>query len=363
MNGSFLRTTWAYWVCQFGGWGGVAALGWILDALQRISSSPSVRQDHFFLPLTCITGLIATHLLRAVIKQGQWLEMTPARIIFRYAAALLITALFLSCVGTLLFASPPVGESRTETFTVALLANSSLVGAWMAIYFLLHFYEGLHAAQAERALLKEAYTGSQLEALRLQLNPHFLFNALNTIRALMPPSSQEAREALTKLAETLRVTLASSEEMTIPLKRELSVVRDYLGIEKLRFGDHLEIIEAVSPETLDAAIPPLLLLTIVENAIKHGVQHHEEGGTLTISSSREENEIIISVLSPGGVSHGENSVSFGIGLRNVRERLKLIFGEKTSADLFTESAQHTECILRFPWSPMSLHVEKRSIAS
>jgi len=321
-----------------------------MDTIQRISSPLiAAKQDHYFLPLTCVTGLIITHLLRGIIKGGQWMEMSPSRIVFRYGTALLITTFFLSLMGTFFFATPSPNQNRTEIFTVALVANISLIGAWMAIYFLLHFYEAFHAEREERAMLKEAYTASQLEALSLQLNPHFLFNALNTIRALMPPSAQESREALTKLAETLRVTLASSEEITIPLSSEISVVRDYLGIEKLRFGDHLEIVEEIDPLTWEAAIPPLVLLTIVENAIKHGVQHHEDGGRLTIFTSRQGGEMLVSVISPYEVRPGEGDVSFGIGLRNVRERLTLIFGEKTSAELVADSEKGTECNLRFPW--------------
>jgi len=357
MAASFLQTQWAYWLCQLGGWGGVAALGWMMDSLQRLSTpSLSSAQDHFFLPLTCIAGFAVTDLLRRIIKGGRWLELSPSKIILRYAAALLTSSLFLSFCGTFLFASPPARETRMETFTVALLANSSLVGAWMAIYFLLHFYEAFHHAREERALLKEAYMASQLEALSLQLNPHFLFNALNTIRALIPASSKEAREAVTKLAETLRATLSSGEVPLISLRQELQVVRDYLSIEKLRFGEHLVIVEEIDPDTLDAAIPPLLLLTIVENAIKHGVQHHDENAVLTIRSRIEGEEIALSVCSPGTPHDGEKSPpsssdSLGIGLRNVRERLRLLFGEQTAATLASELSGEimmTHCQLRFP---------------
>lgn len=349
MNALLLKNKWAYWVCQFSGWGGVVVLGQIMDWLQRITSpTGELGQDHLFLPLTCLAGLLATHLLRVIISRGQWLEMAPSKIVLRYGTALVFTAFLLSMVGTFFFTTVSVKETHLETFTAALMMNSSLIGAWMAIYFLLHFYEGFHSAREERALLKEAYTASQLEALRLQLNPHFLFNALNTIRALIPSSSFEAREAVTKLAETLRVTLSSRAEITIPLEREIGVARDYLSMEKLRFGEHLQVIERIDPDTSDVGIPPLLLLTIIENAIKHGVQCHEEGGTLTISSLRVGREIVIKVESPGPGRDSESVDSFGIGLRNVRERLRLIYGEKTSATLLPGENGMTECILRFP---------------
>ena len=344
-----MKTKWAYWVCQLAGWGGVVGLGQTMDWLQRITSpTGALGQDHLFLPLSCLAGLLATHLLRIIILRGQWLEMAQSKIVFRYGMALVVTALLLSLFGTFFFTTAPMKETRLETFTAAMLINSSLIGAWMAIYFLLHFYEGFHSAREERALLKEAYTASQLEALQLQLNPHFLFNALNTIRALIPASSLQAREAVTKLAETLRVTLSSGEEMTISLRREIDVVRDYLSMEMLRFGDHLQVIENIDADAFDAEIPPLLLLTIVENAIKHGVQCHEEGGALTISARRDSEEIIVTVGSPDPDGESRPSDSLGIGLRNVRERLRLIYGEKTSATLSSDQNGTMECTLRFP---------------
>ena len=338
-----------YWGCQLFGWGGVALFGRIMDALQSLASPHAVLgQDHQFLPLTCLAGLVATHLLRMIITRGKWLEMAPGRLITRYATAIAITTLVLSLIGVTLFKLPSVSEGKMETFTIALMINSSLVGAWMAIYFLFHFYEGFHKARQEQLLLHEAITLSQLESLRLQLNPHFLFNALNSIRALIPASSAEAREAVTRLAEVLRATLTSIHEKSVPLAREMELVRDYLAVEKLRFGDHLRVIEEIAPEAASITIPPLMLLTVVENAIKHGVQRHEEAATLIIKVSIRESQVCLSVESPGSLSEAEYSSSLGIGLNNVRERLQLIYGQNAVADLKSLDDMTVRCSLRYP---------------
>ena len=338
-----------YWGCQLFGWGGVALFGRIMDALQSLASPHAVLgQDHQFLPLTCLAGLVATHLLRMIITRGKWLEMAPGRLITRYATAIAITTLVLSLIGVTLFKLPSVSEGKMETFTIALMINSSLVGAWMAIYFLFHFYEGFHKARQEQLLLHEAITLSQLESLRLQLNPHFLFNALNSIRALIPASSAEAREAVTRLAEVLRATLTSIHEKSVPLAREMELVRDYLAVEKLRFGDHLRVIEEIAPEAASITIPPLMLLTVVENAIKHGVQRHEEAATLIIKVSIRESQVCLSVESPGSLSEAEYSSSLGIGLKNVRERLQLIYGQNAVADLKSLDDMTVRCSLRYP---------------
>lgn len=338
-----------YWGCQLFGWGGVALFGRIMDALQSLASPhTAVAQDHQFLPLTCLAGLVATHLLRMLITRGEWLEMLPGRLIVRYAAALAVTTLVLSLIGVIFFKAPSVTEGRMETFTIALMINSSLVGAWMAIYFLFHFYEGFHSARQEQLMLKEAVTLSQLEALRLQLNPHFLFNALNSIRALIPSSSAEAREAVTRLAEVLRATLTSNQEKSVPLARELELVRDYLAVEQLRFGDHLRVIEAMDSALSSITIPPLMLLTIVENAIKHGVQRHEDAATLTIKAAVREFQVCLSVESPGSLTEAESPDSLGIGLKNVRERLQLIYGENANASLEALDDKTVRCSLRYP---------------
>jgi len=349
MTDSFLKTKWGYWACQSFGWGGVAALGWMMNGIQRLSAAGSQPTlDNYFLPLTCIAGFFSTHFLRILIKNGKWLEMQQRALALRYALALVVITLALTFLGITFFGEARDVENRLEAFTITLMVNSSLVGAWMAIYFLLHFHEAFHSTRAERALLKEAYTRTQLDALRQQINPHFLFNALNTIRAFIPPSSHEAREAVTKLAEILRATLRSGQDPTTSLAEEMSVVRDYLRLEKLRFGDHLQIRESLGPGTLRAQIPPLLLLTIVENAIKHGVQHQEKQATIGISAHIADGDITLTVESPGGSLSEASSDSLGIGLRNAQKRLTLIFGERTSVLLSTSDPAVTKCELVFP---------------
>jgi cytochrome b subunit of formate dehydrogenase len=338
-----------YWGCQLFGWGGVAVFGGIMDALQGLAAHPNIQsQDHRFLPLTCLAGFLTSHLLRFFIRKGEWLERPPKQLIFRYAAALALSTLMLSVLGTFLFKDPSLGESKIETFTIALMINSSLMGAWMAIYFLFHFYEAFHRSREEQVLLRETVIRGQLEALRLQLNPHFLFNALNSIRALIPTTAPEAREGVTRLAGVLRSTLAGKPGKTVPLARELEVVRDYLAIEKLRFGEHLRVVENLDPALTHVSIPPLMLLTLVENAIKHGVQLHEQAALLSLGGFIEQGVVTLTVESPGSESQGAVHSSMGIGLRNVRERLQLIYGSEASAVLESISESMMRCTLRYP---------------
>lgn len=333
--------------CQILGWGGVAAFGWIMGWVRHLGGQETrIAEDQVFLSLTCLAGLVATHILWIVIRRGEWLVLSPVKIMVRYAAALIITSLVLSLVGMEFFMAGPTGESRVETFTAALMINTSLVGAWMAIYFLLHFYEGFHAARAEQALLKQAVTAGKLEALRLQLNPHFFFNALNSIRALIPASNAEARHALTLMASVLRTTLGSSECASVPFAQEIELVRNYLEIEKIRFAEHLNVIEDISPPVLSTGIPPLILLTLVENGIKHGVQLQEAPATLSIKADVFNGEVRISVENPGASATAD--ASLGLGLQNLRERLRLTFGSRSTAELHACPNGHVRAELKYP---------------
>lgn len=337
-----------YWACQVFGWGGVAIFGRIIESLQALATPlGNAAHNSEFLPLTCLAGLVSSHLLRMVIVRGEWLEMSPGKLILRYSAALAILTLILSVIGVTFFKAPSLNEGKNETFMIVLMINSSLMGAWMAIYFLFHFYEAFHRARQEQVLLREAVVLSQLEALRLQLNPHFLFNALNSIRALIPPASSEAREGVTRLAGVLRATLGQKTEKTTPFDQEMEIVRDYLAIEKLRFGEHLLVVEKLEGSLREVRIPPLLLLTLVENAIKHGVQSQEQTATITIQGNVVGDEVLIMVESPGANKKSDPDASLGIGLRNVRERLQLIYGERATAVLSFDDSL-TRCLLRYP---------------
>ena len=337
-----------YWFLQLAGWGGVALLGWVMNTVQRtIYGDASVAQGSYFLPLTCLAGLLSTHFLRVVIKRGRWLQLSGGKLALRYAFALALMSFGLALLGFFLFGASSSKTNRIEAFAIALLVNSSLVGAWMAIYFLTHFKEAFHRAEAERAQLNEAYARSQLEALTNQINPHFLFNALNTVRALIPSDLREPREAVTKLADILRATLRSGQDAATSLSGEMDIVRDYLALQKIRFGENLRVREHFDPRCLGAEIPPLLLLTIVENAIKHGVQSREDEAVVSIEAGVAGGMVTVTVGSPSPARASADE-SLGIGLRNAQERLQLAFGKEAKVSLEKNDPSLTKCVLFFP---------------
>ncbi len=269
-----------------------------------------------------------THLLRWIIHRHRWLSLPPAALLGRVFTATLVLATA-SYLLTLAMSQAVYGATvapLTAAFYQRLsvpgqLRNQFILillihGAWVALY--LAFATMRHRHQSELRLLKS------------QLNPHFLFNALNGLRSLIADEPARAREAVTQLARMLRYTLASGEEDLVSLEHELQMVEDYLALESLRLGDRLRVEREIAPATRSARVPAMLLQTLVENAIKHGVAPLKEGGTLRIVA-RMEKKLVLQVVNPRPAQ--DSTSSDGVGLRNAAARLRLLFGVRASLAL------------------------------
>jgi sensor histidine kinase YesM len=212
--------------------------------------------------------------------------------------------------------------------------------------------EQSHAAERRavesRALAREA----ELQALKMQINPHFLFNSLNSISALTAVDAARAREMCVRLADFLRSGLALGDRESIPLWEEVALARRYLEVEQVRFGDRLRVEEHVGPGCRECGVPALLLQPLVENAVKHGIAALLEGGTIRLSSCRDGNGVAISIENPidpetGPVRGG------GIGQAHVRRRLKLRYGDSAAFDAAGGEGVY-RVLLRLPCeSPMA----------
>ena len=179
---------------------------------------------------------------------------------------------------------------------------------------------------------------AKLQALRMQINPHFLFNTLNAISSLVHTNPRIADDMITDLSELFRVSLESSDNQEIPLSRELELLRCYLAIEQRRFGERLQIKQDADPKILDALVPTLILQPIVENAIRHGIEPQAAVGKIAVRVLRDDNKIIISVSDNGkkpvDFSLAENkSGRRGVGLANTRARLQQLYGKKQSLSI------------------------------
>src|SRR5580704_8502706 len=223
-------------------------------------------------------GVLVTHLFRGFILTRGWLGLAPGSLVVRVVAA--IPVLSLLNVGLTYLESPVECYlvKRNGSFD---FINQHLVyllfdflfgfltfGFWASIYLGFHFLQDRRRVEKESWRLAAELSRARLDALRAQVNPHFLFNALNSLRGLIDENPGRARDAVTRLASILRYSLSTDSDATVPFGTELTVVMDYLELELLRFEDRLTVRKKIHPETLERPIPPMLLQTLVENAVK-----------------------------------------------------------------------------------------------
>ena len=179
------------------------------------------------------------------------------------------------------------------------IALSSVIIIWVALYFGLMSQRWRHRAELRQAQLNEALQAAELRLLKFQLNPHFLFNALNGVRALIADEPAKAQEAVTRLARTLRYTLAAGDAELVTFGREMEMVNDYLALESLRLADRLDVVRESRLGVESVRIPALLMQTLVENAIKHGIAPLKHGGTLRISARVADKQLCWKSAIPG----------------------------------------------------------------
>lgn len=244
-----------------------------------------------------------------------------------------------------------VGALFHQHLSYFFLAYWAIIGVDYAIGYYKKFREReLRAAQLERRLAE-----AQLESLKAQLQPHFLFNTLNMISAYMHSDVYAAERMLIKLSDMLRLSLRQMQGQRITLKKEMELIRLYLEIQQARFKDRLEIKIDIDPALLDALVPCLILQPLVENSIRHGVAPHSKRALVQISASRENGTLMLRVADtgPGLPPDWTDNSETGIGLSNTRERLKQLYGHRQSFVLRSREAHGVEAIICVPYSESS----------
>jgi two-component system LytT family sensor kinase len=330
-----------YWVCQLVGWtsyGLVAtAIPTLFAGLRWVVVGRAV--------VGTILGIVLSDQLRRHIRRNHWLQLPPHRLAPRIAAASLAIAAAMM-LGILPFLVRFIPTHRTGAFAAVFSGHVAMILLWSGIYLAVHYVRGLRHAEAEKWRLVLAMRDTELGALRAQLNPHFLFNSLNSLRGLVMEDPTRAREAVTGLAALLRFALISSRARTITLDRELEATRHYLELEALRFEARLRYRIDVDPEALEHPVPPMLVQTLVENAIKHGISKLSDGGAVRIEARKRLHDLYIRVTNTGVLGHG--SGSGGIGLANSLERLRLIFGDRAQLALTAAGSDEVSCEVVIP---------------
>jgi LytS/YehU family sensor histidine kinase len=183
----------------------------------------------------------------------------------------------------------------------------------------------------DRLKLETTVKELELKTIKSHVNPHFIFNSLNSIRALVDENPQRARTAITELSNILRSSMQVDKAETVSFEKELNIVKDYLALENMRFEDRLKVEYEIDEDTLDQQVPPMMLQTLVENAIKHGISKHIRGGTIKIISDFKNHYHELAVQNTGNLNGGLNTEGFG--LSSTQNRLGLLYGDRASFEI------------------------------
>lgn len=208
---------------------------------------------------------------------------------------------------------------------------------WTVFYVAIKGLIELNKSRETRLSLESNLKESQLNTLKGQINPHFMFNSLNNIRGLMLEDVEKSRDILTRLSETLRYSLTKNDVDSIALEDELEMVENYVEISKIQLEDRLEFETAIDENSLNTQIPPMIIQMLVENAIKHGISNLKQGGKVMLTTKIEDDKLHINVTNSGALKHTEDTTQ--LGLENIKQRLMLLYGEEATFNLFEEGEQ------------------------
>ena len=252
------------------------------------------------------------------------------------------------------------GAGRRSSFGVAFrnyliwVGHFEFLTYWtmVAVILAIGNYRRYRERELKASQLESSLTQARLQALRMQLNPHFLFNTLNAIASLIHQEPDAADSMITRLAGLLRQSLAGPDRQELPLKEELDLVRRYVDIEKVRFGDRISVRFDIAPETLDAQCPNFFLQPLVENAIRHGLAPRASGGSVEIRARRVGDNLVVSIVDDG-VGMRKSPDTGGVGLSNTCRRLDELYGADTQFRIFpvADGGTAVEVVLPFRQEP------------
>lgn len=319
-----------YWLAQFIGWGAY----YLLMAFALYTIKPSFFNWSYVVESLVHYNLSValTHLGRFIFIRFQWLNWSMGKLVLPVIGVSILTSVIMySGIFTYdsLFSTTQLDENITYWSHLLIIGwYTILCLLWNVIYFTYHFSQKSIKQEVSNLKLKANNKEIQLKNLQSQLNPHFLFNSLNGIRALVDLEPQMAKKSITRLSSLLRISLQFGKQNLVSIEDEIQLVQHYLELEKMRFEHRLNFSFHLEKELLTKKIPPFTLQLLVENAIKHGISQRKKGGEVLILVYPEQEWTVIEVKNSGTM---QEKVDLGVGLTNIRKRLLLQYGRKNAS--------------------------------
>lgn len=337
-----ISKSYLYWISQLGGW---ATYVIIMGVLNHLGGSLLEYELIANLITTFILGLLSSHLYRFFILKLGWLKLKLIQLTPRVVTASLIFGSFFLGIHTLI-SEVILAESTFVFDAFEVLQNvlnlAVIFVLWSLIYFLVHFIQNYRKEEIKNLQWQAQKNEIELNKLKSQLNPHFIFNSMNTIRALVEEDPQKAKDSITQLSNILRSSLLMGRKKVIAFKEELQLVKDYLNLEQTRYEERLEVKYEIDDNSMEHFVPPMLVQTLVENGIKHGVSKLANGGVLGVNVKRNLEALEITIENSGQLIESKDEVGFG--LANIQQRLKIIYGK--NARFYIENKNDETVIAR-----------------
>lgn len=343
-----------YWLLQLAGWS-----SWGFSYYLGILVWGDPPDNYFwYLPVVSAIGILITLALRLAYRTT-WEKSIPVRALVVLLGSYLAAAAWMLIRASIFFSFwPEQLKSRGEDpmpwygYLDGTVSAFWVMLAWSALYIGIKYYllmqEEKQRGLAAMAMAHEA----QLKMLRYQLNPHFLFNTLNALSTLiLEQETRQANDMVTRLSRFLRYSLDNDPKLKVTVAEEITALQLYLDIEKVRFGERLQLYFDVAPDASHALMPSLLLQPLVENAIKYAIATRLEGGSIAVSARVSGDELLLSVADDGpglDLRNGRTPKGGGVGITNCRERLRALYGEAQSFRLAATEPHGLTISIRLP---------------
>ena len=345
----FANKSRAFWNLHAAGWFGVTAL---YSVTVIANNQPLSRL--FEVLTSTLTGFSISLLMSVVFRYV--INQRPIVTWVTTVAVVFTATMLYAYIDTWVLQTIREGADESpfaQLMVAALFRDGLLLGGWSALYFAINYFVRAEEQADQLIRLEAAATSAQLNMLRYQLNPHFLFNTLNSISTLvMLKHTDQANAMLSRLSSFLRFTLINEAEAKVTMAQEIDTLKLYMDIEKMRFEERLRVEFAIDDDIGDALVPSLMLQPLVENAIKYAVTPQEDGADISIIAQRtgDRLRVIVSDSGPGLQATAPNpKFSTGVGMANTRERLIQAYGEDQRFDHYARSGGGFEVVIEFPY--------------
>ena len=316
-----------YWICQLSYWTFVGFFTFLTYYIQGGTPTTYAVIDTSF-TMVCLFGI--SHLYRFIIIKLNWLKLLFSKLLPRIILTTLLLSIFttpFNLLSSYIFNIESF-EIEASKIIINIITLYIFYFFWTFGYFFYHYVSNYNRNLKWEAMINEF----ELNQLKSQLNPHFIFNALNTVKALVDEDPKKAKDSINQLSNILRNSLMMDKKKVIPFAEEMEIVKDYLALEGTRYEERLNVQYEIDETAFSYKVPPMMLQTIVENGIKHGISRLKNGGTISINTEVNGEYLKLKIRNSGKYDPKSDRKE-GYGLKSTRQRLDLLYHQKASFNI------------------------------